>query len=90
MTLLDDVHAAARTLAQLTHMNQTAAMSILDLLVHMDVQALAAVPEEDRNAVGSFPVMITALCRSELALGSEVCAAWQTMSDTSEPGARRS
>lgn len=76
MTITDNVHAAARTLAQLTHMNQDAAMIILDLLVHMDQQAITTIPEHERNTQGSLPAMLAALCGTELAQDSQICTAW--------------
>jgi hypothetical protein len=81
MTLVDHVRAAARTLAELTHMDETAAMGILDLLVYMDQQAMATLPEQEQATAGSFPAMITTLCASDLAQGSPVCAAWQKLSE---------
>ncbi|MFT4040695.1 MAG: hypothetical protein QM692_21120 [Thermomicrobiales bacterium] len=81
MTLTDNVHAAVRTLAQLTHMNQDAAMVILDLLVHMDQRAVATIPERERSTEGSLPAMLAALCGTELAQDSQVCTAWAQMGE---------
>lgn len=76
MTLPENVHAAARTLAHLTHMNQTAAMNVLDLLVYMDERAMTSIPEHERTTLGSAPALLNALCVMELAQGSRVCEAW--------------
>lgn len=75
MSLTDDTHAAARTLAILTHMTKDQTMRILDLLVHMDQQAIATISEQERNTVGAFPTVLAALCSSELAKVSPVCRA---------------
>lgn len=79
MTIPDNVQAAARTLAQLTHMTQDGALHILNLLVEMDQQALATIPGHERNTVGTLPAMLTALCGTELAQHSQTCAGWAQM-----------
>ena len=77
MPLTDNVHAAARTLAQLTHMNQTAAMNVLDLIVYMDDRAMQSIPEHERTTLGSAPALLNAMCAMDLAQGSRVCEAWE-------------
>lgn len=74
MALTDDVHAAARTLALLTHMNQTETMQLLDMIVEMDRKALEAMPARTRAGASTFPFFRKLLCKHEFGRRSAVCA----------------
>ena len=73
MSLVDDVHAAARTIAQLTHMTQDDVGLLLDLVAYVDTGMDEAAKEKPELRGAQAAHFRDLLCASPYAKGMALC-----------------